>query len=200
MARNAVHSALFLISSLYQWALSSFCWALNSSRRRADSGLRGGVMVLFLFVIMLLMWAPKKEGRARFSIALHRLRPLTFFVAARPWIAARDQQRRLAARRTTSKLCKQRLRAARGANSSAGRHRRQSPVHRNRASGNSLFTSASPAIEIASLLLLVAIIGSVMLARTLKQEAAADDVDPDELQTVLRWRASRPNGGRIECR
>jgi len=28
-------------------------------------------------------------------------------------------------------------------------------------------------------LLLVAIIGSVMLARTLKQEASADDVDPD---------------------
>jgi hypothetical protein len=28
----------------------------------------------------------------------------------------------------------------------------------------------------------VAIIGSVMLARTLKQEAAADDVDPEVLQ------------------
>ncbi len=32
------------------------------------------------------------------------------------------------------------------------------------------------------MLLLVAIIGSVMLARTLKQEAAADDVDPEVLQ------------------
>jgi hypothetical protein len=31
-------------------------------------------------------------------------------------------------------------------------------------------------------LLLVAIIGSVMLARTLKQEAAVDDVDPEVLQ------------------
>jgi hypothetical protein len=36
-------------------------------------------------------------------------------------------------------------------------------------------------------LLLVAIIGSVMLARTLKQEAAVDDVDPE----VLRKEAAR---------
>ena len=50
--------------------------------------------------------------------------------------------------------------------------------------GNSLFTSYSLPFEIASVLLLVAIIGSVMLARTLKQEAAVDDVDPDTLQTV----------------
>jgi hypothetical protein len=35
------------------------------------------------------------------------------------------------------------------------------------------------AFEIASVLLLVAIIGSVMLARTLKQEASVDDVPPD---------------------
>ena len=47
----------------------------------------------------------------------------------------------------------------------------------------SLFTYASLPFEIASLLLLVAIIGSVMLARTLKQEAAADDVDPEMLHT-----------------
>jgi hypothetical protein len=32
-------------------------------------------------------------------------------------------------------------------------------------------------------LLLVAIIGSVMLARTLRQEASADDLDPDVLKT-----------------
>jgi hypothetical protein len=47
--------------------------------------------------------------------------------------------------------------------------------------GTSLYTYASLPFEIASLLLLVAIIGSVMLARTLKQEAAADDVDPEML-------------------
>src|SRR5260370_41346846 len=45
--------------------------------------------------------------------------------------------------------------------------------------GKSLYTYASLPFEIASLLLLVAIIGSVMLARTLKQEIAADDVDAE---------------------
>jgi hypothetical protein len=48
--------------------------------------------------------------------------------------------------------------------------------------GTSLYTYASLPFEIASLLLLVAIIGSVMLARTLKQEAAVDDVDPEMLE------------------
>jgi len=33
-------------------------------------------------------------------------------------------------------------------------------------------------------LLLVAIIGSVMLARTLKQEAAVDDVDPEVVKAA----------------
>ena len=48
--------------------------------------------------------------------------------------------------------------------------------------GGSLYRYASLPFEIASILLLVAIIGSVMLARTLKQEAAVDDAAPDELQ------------------
>jgi hypothetical protein len=46
--------------------------------------------------------------------------------------------------------------------------------------GGSLYRYASLPFEIASVLLLVAIIGSVMLARTLKQEASADDVTPEE--------------------
>jgi hypothetical protein len=51
--------------------------------------------------------------------------------------------------------------------------------------GGSLYRYASLPFEIASVLLLVAIIGSVMLARTLKQEVSADDVDPDSLQEEL---------------
>jgi len=47
--------------------------------------------------------------------------------------------------------------------------------------GGSLYRYASLPFEIASVLLLVAIIGSVMLARTLKQEASADDVPPEIL-------------------
>src|SRR5207237_8341088 len=45
--------------------------------------------------------------------------------------------------------------------------------------GTALYTYASLPFEIALVPLLVAIIGSVMLARTLKQEIAADDVDPE---------------------
>ena len=50
--------------------------------------------------------------------------------------------------------------------------------------GGKLYTFASLPFEIASVLLLVAIIGSVMLARTLKQEVAADDVDPEILKSI----------------
>jgi len=39
--------------------------------------------------------------------------------------------------------------------------------------------------EIASVLLLVAIIGSVMLARTLRQEASADDLGPEVLEEEI---------------
>ena len=51
--------------------------------------------------------------------------------------------------------------------------------------GASLYRYASLPFEIASVLLLVAIIGSVMLARTLKQEASADDLDPETLQEEI---------------
>ena len=57
-------------------------------------------------------------------------------------------------------------------------------------------TDALP-FETASLLLLVAIIGSVMLARTLKQEAAVDDVDPDQLQTASSIESLEAEAG--EC-
>jgi NADH-quinone oxidoreductase subunit J len=50
----------------------------------------------------------------------------------------------------------------------------------------SLYRYASLPFEIASVLLLVAIIGSVMLARTLRQERSADDVAPEELEEELR--------------
>jgi NADH-quinone oxidoreductase subunit J len=51
--------------------------------------------------------------------------------------------------------------------------------------GSSLYRYASLPFEIASVLLLVAIIGSVMLARTLRQEASADDVDPEVLKEEM---------------
>jgi len=52
--------------------------------------------------------------------------------------------------------------------------------------GGVLYRYASLPFEIASVLLLVAIIGSVMLARTLRQEASADDVDPNTLKEEIQ--------------
>jgi hypothetical protein len=48
--------------------------------------------------------------------------------------------------------------------------------------GALLYRYGSLPFEIASVLLLVAIIDSVMLARTLRQEASADDLDPEVLK------------------
>jgi hypothetical protein len=62
--------------------------------------------------------------------------------------------------------------------------------------GSSLYRYASLPFEIASVLLLVAIIGSVMLARTLKQEVSADDVDPD---TLLQEIARDPELAKLEA-
>jgi len=63
MARNAVHSALFLISSLVSVGALFICSALNH-RRRADSGLRGRRDGFVLFVIMLVNVGAEEEGRA----------------------------------------------------------------------------------------------------------------------------------------
>ena len=52
--------------------------------------------------------------------------------------------------------------------------------------GASLFRYAGLPFEIASVLLLVAIVGSVLLARTAKQEQAADDLDPEVLPELAR--------------
>jgi hypothetical protein len=53
--------------------------------------------------------------------------------------------------------------------------------------GGSLYRYASLPFEVASVLLLVAIIGSVMLARTIKQEASVDDVAPEVLLEELKY-------------
>ena len=50
--------------------------------------------------------------------------------------------------------------------------------------GASLYRYGGLPFEIASVLLLVAIVGSVLLARTSKQELAADDVDPQVISEL----------------
>ena len=62
------------------------------------------------------------------------------------------------------------------------RHIRARSTQATRLVGSALYRYGSLPFEIASVLLLVAIIGSVMLARTLKQEASADDLAPEVLR------------------
>jgi len=188
MARNAVHSALFLISSLVSVA-ALFILA----RAEFIAGVQilvyvGGVMVLFLFVIMLVNVGAEERGRDeifnkqkqvtaslifclllvggvlyavnRGYVGLQRLNPTTPEAAAARQ-ATMDQSYAMSA---------------------TGSSRISNDTGR---VGGSLYRYASLPFEIASVLLLVAIIGSVMLARTLRQEASADDVDPEVLKEEI---------------
>src|SRR5258707_14967394 len=64
MARNAVHSALFLISSLVSVAALFILLGAEFIAGVQILVYVGGVMVLFLFVIMLVNVGAEEEGRA----------------------------------------------------------------------------------------------------------------------------------------
>lgn len=184
MARNTIHSALFLISSLLSVAALFILLGAEFIAGVQILVYVGGVMVLFLFVIMLVNVGAEERGREEifnrprqvttsviFCI-LFALGLLYAITNGYDGFQKRDEARlqQTAAQRITQE--------------------QQLPVSGTGSSritadttevGSSLYRFASLPFEIASVLLLVAIIGSVMLARTLKQEASVDDVDPEEL-------------------
>jgi NADH-quinone oxidoreductase subunit J len=182
MARNAIHSALFLISSLVSVAALFILL-----RAEFIAGVQilvyvGGVMVLFLFVIMLVNVGAQERGQVEifngtrqvavsllfcFLLAIGLLWALGSGVEA---LHRRDESI-LAAAPAERQLQEQQLAVA-----ATGTARLTTETER---VGSSLYRYASLPFEIASVLLLVAIIGSVMLARTLKQEASADDLPPE---------------------
>ncbi|HEU4507888.1 MAG TPA: NADH-quinone oxidoreductase subunit J [Pyrinomonadaceae bacterium] len=183
MARNAVHSALFLISSLVSVA-ALFVLA----RSEFIAGVQilvyvGGVMVLFLFVIMLVNVGAEERGTDEIFNKPRQVTASLIFcllLVGGLLYASSEGYKGL-----------QRLRPA--AQPESARERSlsvsgtgSSQITRNTERvGGSLFRYASLPFEIASVLLLVAIIGSVMLARTLKQEVSADDVDPEVLKDEI---------------
>jgi NADH-quinone oxidoreductase subunit J len=185
MARNAVHSALFLISSLLSVAALFILLHAEFIAGVQILVYVGGVMVLFLFVIMLVNVAAEERGREElFNRPRQVLASLIFcFLLVAGLLYAinsgydglqmRDEAR-ISAAPIQRKALEQKLPA--GATGTAKITSSTEQV------GGSLYRFASLPFEIASVLLLVAIIGSVMLARTLKQEAAADDVAPDVLE------------------
>jgi NADH-quinone oxidoreductase subunit J len=185
MARNAVHSALFLISSLVSVGALFILLGAEFIAGVQILVYVGGVMVLFLFVIMLVNVGAEEEGRAPMfhrpsqvatALVFSLMLVLGLLYAINGAFGGpkdKEQTQQIAI-----------ARAAREQSLQTGATGVSSLSTETERVGNSLYTYAALPFEIASLLLLVAIIGSVMLARTLKQEAAADDVDPDTLLTA----------------
>ena len=188
MARNAVHSALFLISSLVSIAALFILLGAEFIAGVQILVYVGGVMVLFLFVIMLVNVGAEERGTAAiFNRPPQVAAALVFslllvlgllFAINRGYdgLKNRDSAKLLVSAEARQDQ-QQNLRAG-----ATGVSRLTTDTER---VGMSLYTYAALPFEIASVLLLVAIIGSVMLARTLKQEAAADDVDPEVLQGAV---------------
>jgi NADH-quinone oxidoreductase subunit J len=184
LARNAVHSALFLISTLISVAALFILLGAEFIAGVQILVYVGGVMVLFLFVIMLVnVGAEERGGEMLFnrpaqvatSAIFLVLLSLGFIYAIRQGyegLLRRDnldtpEQRELLAGRRRAQ--QQNLRPA-----ATGTSRISTDTQ---LVGASLYRFAALPFEIASVLLLVAIIGSVMLARTAKQEEATDDIE-----------------------
>jgi NADH-quinone oxidoreductase subunit J len=188
MARNAVHSALFLISSLVSIAALFILLGAEFVAGAQILVYVGGVMVLFLFVIMLVNVGAEERGRevlfnrpaqvgASFIFLMLLMAGLLYALnQGYAGLQQRDSNslRQAAMQRAATE--RQLPNAATGTTKITADTQNI---------GGSLYRFASLPFEIASVLLLVAIIGSVMLARTLKQEAAVDDVAPEFLKEVV---------------
>jgi NADH-quinone oxidoreductase subunit J len=194
LAKNAVHSAMFLISTLVSVAALFVLLGAEFIAGVQILVYVGGVMVLFLFVIMLVNVSAEERGSEELfnrpaqvtaSALLLGLLVLGLISATKQGVDGlnlREQARAeipLEQRVAASEAQRERgmVRAATG----VSRLSRETEHV-----GASLYRFASLPFEIASVLLLVAIVGSVLLARTTKQEVAADDVDPELLPELVR--------------
>ena len=182
MARNTIHSALFLISSLVSVAALFILLQAEFIAGVQILVYVGGVMVLFLFVIMLVNVGAEERGKEEIFNRPRQVTTSVIFCAllAAGLIYAINEGYKGFQSRDANVLT-----AAASQRSAADQNLQVSGTGSSRISedtdrvANSLYRYGSLPFEIASVLLLVAIIGSVMLARTLKQEASVDDVPPD---------------------
>ncbi|HEX8650629.1 MAG TPA: NADH-quinone oxidoreductase subunit J [Pyrinomonadaceae bacterium] len=185
MARNAVHSALFLISSLVSIAALFILLGAEFIAGVQILVYVGGVMVLFVFVIMLVNVGAEERGNelifnrpaqvAASIIFAMLLAGGLYYAINQGYPGLRERDKELIQQAEQKRADAQRSLPA-GATGTSRITKDTQQV------GSSLYRYASLPFEIASVLLLVAIIGSVMLARTVKQEAAVDDVDPEVLE------------------
>jgi NADH-quinone oxidoreductase subunit J len=185
MARNTIHSALFLISSLVSVAALFILLHAEFIAGVQILVYVGGVMVLFLFVIMLVNVGSEERGSEEIFNRPRQVTTSVIFCAllVGGLIYAINMGYEGFLKRDGANIETAAAQARdrdKGLDKSAtGASRITTDTER---LGGNLYRYGSLPFEIASVLLLVAIVGSVMLARTLKQEAAVDDVDPDVLQ------------------
>ena len=179
MARNAVHSALFLISTLVSVAALFVLLGAEFIAGVQILVYVGGVMVLFLFVIMLVnVGAEEREQEGLFN----RTGQVT---AAVSFAALLVFGLFYAINQSAGRFAPSLLDNSPAASAARDAGLRPSETRVTRISedtqrvGSSLYRYGGLPFEIASVLLLVAIVGSVLLARTSKQELATDDVDPE---------------------
>jgi NADH-quinone oxidoreductase subunit J len=200
MAKNAVHAALFLISALV--AVAALFVLLGAEFVAGVQILVyvGGVMVLFLFVIMLVNVGAEERGGEELFNSPAQVGLAVVFCAALGFgmvsIISRSAGQFLPAGTAQGQSLAERAAAQREARLDREVQLRRAATGVSRLSrdtqevGGSLFRYASLPFEIASVLLLVAIVGSVLLARTAKQEAAADDLDPEVRRELEREAAA----------
>jgi NADH-quinone oxidoreductase subunit J len=187
MARNTVHSALFLISTLVSVAALFILLGAEFIAGVQILVYVGGVMVLFLFVIMLVNVGLEERGDAaifnktpQVAASLIFCLLLVFGLLFAVNLGVRGMQ---AHDKSEDLISVEPAGDKNLAAAATGTSRLSTQTEQ---VGGSLYRYASLPFEVASLLLLVAIIGSVMLARTIKQEAAADDVAPEVLREEIK--------------
>jgi NADH-quinone oxidoreductase subunit J len=188
MARNAVHSALFLISTLVSVAALFILLGAEFIAGVQILVYVGGVMVLFLFVIMLVNVGSEERNQeelfnrpTQVGASLVVLLLFVFgLIYAINQAAGRFRPAESAAGGTPEQVveAQRRQRAARERRLPLGETGTSRLSRDTEAVGNSLYRYGGLPFEIASVLLLVAIVGSVLLARTSRQELAVDDIDP----------------------
>ena len=189
MARNAVHSAMFLISTLVSVAALFMLLGAEFIAGVQILVYVGGVMVLFLFVIMLVNVSAEERGgeelfnrpaQTTAAVCFAALLVLGIFYVVKesagsfgPGGAGLNREERADAQGSAEAARRAREAALRPAETGVAKISEDT-----QRVGGSLYRYGGLPFEIASVLLLVAIVGSVLLARTAKQELAADDVDP----------------------
>ena len=178
MARNAVHSALFLISTLVSVAA---LYVLLGAEFIAGVQILvyvGGVMVLFLFVIMLVNVSAEERGREELFNRPAQTTAAVVFAALLVFglfYAVNKSAGQFAPNEAGGA-------PAREAGLRSGETRVARISEDTQKVGGSLYRYGGLPFEIASVLLLVAIVGSVLLARTRKQELASEDVEARTLE------------------